>query len=197
MLEIDQTIVSLDLLREHFACDLAQCNGVCCVDGESGAPLSENETGLIEGLYPQIKPYMSKRGIETIEREGSCWEIDEDGDRVSRLVDGQECVFVRMEAGTAKCAIEKAWEEGTISFRKPVSCHLYPIRVKQYNEFAGVSYEQWKKCATARHKGQSEGIPVYQFLKEPLIRRFGAEWYEKLCIAARELDGQWDKIFKA
>jgi hypothetical protein len=197
MLEIDNTIVSLDVLSEYFACDVARCKGVCCVDGESGAPLSENEAGLLDKLYPELKPYMSQKSIELLEDNGSCWEIDGDGDQVTRLVDGKECLFVRMEAGIAKCAIEKAWEEDRASFRKPVSCHLYPVRIRKYRDFTGVSYEQWKKCKAARDKGSKEGTPVYVFLEEPLKRRFGEEWYEKLCIAARELDGQWEKLRKA
>ena len=165
MIEIDDKIVSADLLRECFACDIAQCKGICCVEGNAGAPL-EAEVEILEREYPNYKPYMTAEGIESVERQGFM-VVDEDGDLTTPLVDDAQCAYTYTENGVTLCAIEKAWAEGKTPFRKPISCHLYPIRV-------------------ARRCGARLGIPVYKALREPIVRRFGEEFYKAL-EAAEEL----------
>ena len=163
MIEIDDKIVSADLLRECFACDIAQCKGICCVEGNAGAPLEAEEVGILEREYAAYKPYMTPEGIEAVERQGFM-VIDEDG-----------------ENGITLCAIEKAWLEGKTAFRKPISCHLYPIRVVRFsNGTAGLNYHRWSVCAPARECGRRLGIPVYKALREPIVRRFGEEFYKAL-----------------
>ncbi len=187
MLQIENTIISLDILEKKFVCHLKACKGSCCVEGDSGAPLDAEETAILEQIYPHVKPNMTPEGIETVESKGT-WVVDNDGDLVTPLVKNQECAYVyRNEDGIVLCAIEKTYNEGTIAFQKPVSCHLYPVRVKKYTDFDAVNYQSNHLCVPARINGEKLGVPIYQFVKGPLIRKFGEEWYKQLEIAAKEL----------
>ncbi len=187
MLQIDDTIISFDLFEKHFVCDLASCKGNCCIEGDNGAPLEEHEVKIIEDLLPVIWDDLTEISKEVIRNQGVSY-IDEDDEPVTSIVNGAECVFTYTdEHGICKCAIEKAYREGKTDFYKPISCHLYPVRLQKYDEFTAVNYHQWSVCSCARTLGNSLKIPVYQFLKEPLIRRFGPEWYNQLEIAAKEI----------
>lgn len=187
MLQIDDTIISLDLLDECFVCDLLHCKGACCIEGDAGAPLEEAEVKLLEELLPVLWDDLSEASRQIIEKQGVSY-TDEDGDAVTSIVDGRECVFSYTdEQGICKCAIEKAFREGKTDFYKPISCHLYPVRLQQYKGFTAVNYHRWSLCRCAEHLGQKLQMPVFRFLKEPLLRRFGSEWYEQLEIAALEL----------
>ena len=186
MLQIDDTIISLELLDEHFVCDLNACKGICCIEGDDGAPLEENEVKIIEELLPIIWDDLTEVSKEVIRKQGVSY-IDGDGEPVTSIVNGAECVFTYTDQdGMCKCAIEKAFREGKTDFYKPISCHLYPVRLQKYDEFTAVNYHRWSVCNCARKLGGKLGIPVYQFLKEPLIRRFGHEWFEQLEIADEE-----------
>lgn len=186
MLQIDDTIISEDVLEIFFSCDLKKCKGACCVHGDSGAPLEKDEAVLLTALYGKIKPYMCCSGIEVVELIGTS-VIDQDGDLVTPLVNGKECAYVVFEKGVAKCAIEKAFQDGAIDFQKPVSCHLYPIRLNQYKSFVAVNYHCWEICKPALKNGSKNGTPLYQFLAAPLIRKFGQLWFEKLSYAAENM----------
>jgi hypothetical protein len=186
MIEIDGRVVSLDLLEKHFICDLDKCKGMCCVHGDSGAPLEPEEAVKLDKLFPAIKKYLRPEGIQAIKNQGR-HVIDNDGDVVTPLVDGKECAYVIFEQGIAKCGIEKAFEDGAIDYQKPVSCHLYPVRTKRYQDFEGVNYDRWEICKPATLLGQKENIPVYKFVKKALIRKYGSGFYKKLEIAADSL----------
>jgi len=187
MLQIQDTIISLDILEEYFVCDLSVCKGICCVEGDSGAPVEEGEIACLEKVLPVIWDDLSPKAKKVIEKQGLVYR-DIDGDYVTSIVNGLDCVFTCYDENAyCKCAIEKAFREGKIDFYKPVSCHLYPIRVKQYKGFRAVNYHRWQVCRAAVISGKKQGVKVYQFLKEPLIRKFGEEWYEMLSAAANEL----------
>jgi hypothetical protein len=186
MLQIDDTIISLELLDEHFVCDLSSCQGICCIEGDDGAPLEEDEVKIIEELLPIIWDDLTETSKEVIRKQGVSY-IDDDGEPVTSIVNGAECVFTYTDKdGMCKCAIEKAFREGKTDFYKPISCHLYPVRLQKYDEFTAVNYHRWSVCNCARKLGGKLGVPVYKFLKEPLIRRFGQEWFEQLEIADEE-----------
>ncbi len=187
MLQIDDTIISLDILDKTFVCNLDACKGACCVEGDSGAPLEGDEPQQLEQVYETVKKYMAPDGIAAIKKQGY-WVVDFEGDKVTPLVDNKHCAYLyRDEKNTWMCAIEKAWLNGEVTFRKPISCHLYPIRVAKYNDFVAVNYERNNLCTPARILGDKLGVPMYVFLKEPLIRKFGAEWYEQLVLSVDEL----------
>ena len=172
MIEIDDKIVSADLLRECFACDIAQCKGICCVEGNAGAPLEADEVEILEREYPNYKPYMTAEGIESVERQGFM-VVDEDGDLTTPLVDDAQCAYTYTENGVTLCAIEKAWAEGKTPFRKPISCHLYPIRVMRFsNGTVGLNYHRWSVCAPAvrRQTGHS-GLQSPPGTDRPPFRR--------------------------
>ena len=180
MIEIDDKIVSADLLRECFACDLTQCKGICCVEGNAGAPLEADEVETLEREYAAYRPYMTPEGIEAVERQGFM-VVDDDGDYTTPLVNDAECAYSRNENGVTLCAIEKAWLEGKTPFRKPISCHLYPIRLVHFsNGSIGLNYHCGSVCEPARRCGRKLGIRVYESLREPIIRRFGEEFYRAL-----------------
>lgn len=185
MLQIGNSLVSLDLIENHFVCNLSRCKGACCVHGDSGAPLEDDETELLESAYPHVRPYLREESIKTIETKGK-WQIDIDGDKVTTLVDNKECVFVIFEKGIASCGIEKAYFDGKTTFRKPISCHLYPVRLTKYSNFVAVNYHDWDICRPAIKSGIKLGVPLFVFLKEALIRKFGEEWYLELELSARE-----------
>lgn len=190
MIEIDDKIVSTDLLREHFACDLAECKGICCVEGNAGAPLDMTEVDTLEEEYPHYKPYMTPEGIRAVEAQGFM-VVDGDEDYTTPLINDAECAFSFHENGLTLCAIEKAFREGKTTFHKPISCHLYPIRLMTFsNGTIGLNYHRWSVCEPARQCGKRIGMPVYKALKEPLIRRFGAEFYKALETAEELLKNQ-------
>lgn len=192
MIEIDGKIVSDDILTECFACDIARCKGECCVDGNSGAPLEMEEADILEEEYENYKPYMTPEGIESVERQGFM-VVDCDGDYTAPLVDDAECAYSYRENGITLCAIEKAFREGKCSFRKPISCHLYPIRlINLSNGTIGLNYHRWNVCSSACENGRKLGIPVYKSLREPIIRRFGEEFYKAL-ECAEDLLKSYDK----
>ena len=187
MIQIDSTIVSLDIFEKQFVCHLAKCKGLCCVCGESGAPLTDDEITILQEAYPKVKPYMTLAGIAVVEQQG-VYNTDFDNDKVTPLIgDGEDCVYSFNEKGIYYCAIEKAFMNGEIGFRKPVSCHLYPIRITKYDLFEAVNYHRWHICNDATELGKKKGIPLYVFLKEALIQKYGVEWYDQLCLAAKAL----------
>jgi len=186
MLRIDDTIFSFDILEKKFRCDLPACLGNCCRYGDSGAPLSNEEVHILESVYSEIESYLRPEGIASIKELGTSVK-DFENDNVTPLVNNEECAYAVIEQGIFKCGIEEAFEDGRINFRKPLSCHLFPARIKYYSDFRAVNYQELQICGAARQKGAEAGIYVYEFLKEPLIRAFGEEMYKELCIAAGEL----------
>ena len=184
---VDDTVLSDELFTEHFCCNLAACAGCCCVEGDAGAPLEEEEVGLLEDLLPKITPYMSAEGREAVS-QSDVFDYDEEGHLVTPLIHDRECVFVRYEGEVAYCAIEKAYLMHKISFRKPISCHLYPIRVERRNCYEVLEYHRWDICRSACQEGERQGITVFQYLKNPLVRKYGAAWYRKVekMLALRE-----------
>lgn len=180
MIDIDGKIVSDDILRECFACDIAQCKGMCCVEGNAGAPLDIDEADILEEEYSNYKPYLTPEGIEAIERQGFM-VVDADGDYTTPLINDAECAYSYTEHGVTLCAVEKAFLKGECSFRKPISCHLYPIRLMTFsNGTVGLNYHRWAVCRSACGNGRRLGIPVYKAVKDALIRRFGEEFYTAL-----------------
>lgn len=192
MIQIDDKLVSEDVFAEEFVCNLSKCKGACCVEGDIGAPLLKEEAEILERLYPKFKPYLTKEGIKAIEKQGT-WEVDpSDGEYVTPMVENRECVYVTFdEKGITKCGIEKAYEDGAIDWQKPISCHLYPIRVTEYRTFTALNYHEWPICSDACALGKELQVPVYKFLKTPLIRKYGEDFYATLCDAAEE----WKKEF--
>ena len=190
MIAIKDTLVSEDLLEKKFVCDLTRCKGACCVEGESGAPLEKEELKEMEKVYPVVRDMLPAKGRKAIEKQGLYLE-DDDGDWVTPLVaPNKECAYTIFEDGIAKCSIEKAYHEGKTNFRKPISCHLYPVRITKYKSYDAVNYEHWKNCSPACKLGAALKLPVYQFLKESLTRKYGKEWYSELENAAVELEKQ-------
>ena len=187
MVHIDDVVVSLDVFREKFICNLDACKGQCCIEGDAGAPLEEEEVAELEKVLPVIWDQLSPQAREIIDRQGVCY-TDQDGDLVTSIVNGKDCVFTCYdEKGCCYCAIEKAYRDGKVDFYKPVSCHLYPIRVGNYGPYKAVNYHRWDVCKAAVILGQKENVPVYKFLKEPLIRKFGEAWYNEMESVAEEL----------
>ncbi len=186
MIQIDDTLVSLDVIEKFFLCDLSHCKGECCVEGDSGAPLEPGEVEELEKVLPVVWNDLSEKAKAVIDRQGVSY-VDEEGDRVTSIVDGKDCVFTCYDSdGTCKCAVEKAFREGKTSFYKPVSCHLYPVRITEYPDFKAVNYHKWDVCKAAALLGEKERVRVYQFLKEPLVRKFGEQWYAALEECATE-----------
>lgn len=190
MIQIDDVIVSLDVLKDKFICDLGVCKGACCIEGDAGAPVEQDEVEKLKEVLPIIWDDLDEKAKAVIDRQGVVY-TDEEGDIVTSIVNGKDCVFTCYdEKGMCYCAIEKAYRAGKTDFYKPVSCHLYPIRVADYGEFKAVNYHRWEICKAAVVLGQKENVPVYKFLKEPLIRKFGQLWYDELEVAVTELKEQ-------
>ncbi len=187
MIEIGNTVAHPDLIRTHFTCDLHACHGACCVHGDSGAPLEENETKILEEIYPVIREYLSEQSIKTIDTQGT-WVIDIEDDKVTPLNNGKECAYTLFENEIAICGIEKAYNDGRISFRKPVSCHLYPIRITKYKQFDAVNYDHWDICNPAIIKGNHLKMPVYLFTRDALERKYGIEWFKELIEEAKNIN---------
>jgi len=180
MIQIEDKIISLELFQKKFICNIAKCHGVCCVEGDSGAPLEKEEAEIIDEIYPKIKHLLSDDSIEVIEKEGTS-VVDFEDELVTPIVHGKECVYTYFDTkGTVHCAIEIAWKEGLVDFRKPISCHLYPIRTKKLSIGEALNYDVWPICDDARELGVRKGTSVYRFLKEPLIRKYGEAFYQEL-----------------
>ena len=189
MLEIGNTIISLDIIEKKFVCDVKSCKGVCCVAGDSGAPLEEEEAIIINELTPNILHRLTPDAQQVIAEQGTSM-IDIEGDLVTTILSNSgSCVFtLHNKNGIAYCAIEEAWAHGETDFRKPISCHLYPIRITKYSTFDALNFHAWEICEKAIIKGEITGVPVYKFTKDALIRKYGHEWYEQLEWAAENLD---------
>ena len=193
MLQIGKSLISLDLIENFFCCDLSKCKGECCIEGDAGAPITDDEYKIIKDLVPILWDDLLPSAKEEINRNGVGY-IDEEGDWVTSIVDGKNCVFTYYgEDGTCLCAIEKAHREGRTDFYKPISCHLYPVRLSQCGEYTAVNYHRWKVCKAAEVLGRKENIRVYQFLEKPLIRKFGKDWYDELCLACKAYLEQFSK----
>jgi len=179
MFQLGKTIVSEDILEKEFVCNLAACKGQCCIDGEAGAPLEEEELKILLDIYPRVKPFLREEGIAAIEDQGLF--ITTEGEYETTLINNKDCAFVIFdEKKTAKCGIEEAYNQGIINWKKPISCHLYPVRIMDYSEFSAVNYHKWPICDDACSLGEELGVPVYKFVKEALIRKFGEDWYSEL-----------------
>lgn len=190
MIEIGRTIISRDIFEKKFVCNLSKCKGACCIEGHSGAPLTQEEAEIIENEYPHLKKYLPQKHRKEIQKQGFS-VIDSDGDLVTPLVNKRQCAYsFYNENGILKCAIEQAFFEGETFFRKPISCHLFPIRIKEYKRFDAVNYEELNVCKPALEYGKKLQIPLYQFLKDPLIRKYGKKWYHEVEIAAGFLEKQ-------
>ncbi len=194
MLQIGDTLVSLDLAERFFCCDLDACHGECCIEGDAGAPITENEKKELERLLPEINDELLPQAQEVIRRQGVSY-VDEEGDMVTSIIDGRNCVFTCFApGGMCQCAIEKAYRNGRVAMRKPISCYLYPLRITEYHSFTAVNYHRWKICRPAEALGRKLGLRLYQFLKEPLIQRFGKEWYDELCLACESYLEQYGNL---
>ena len=180
MFQLGKTIVSEEIFEKEFVCNLTACKGACCVEGDAGAPLEEEELPILDKIYEEVKPYLRPEGIQAIEEQG-LYTTNEEGEHETTLVKGKECAYVIFDdKKTALCGIEAAYRDGKTDWKKPISCHLYPIRVQDFKAFAAVNYHHWGLCDDACSLGKELGVPTYQFLKEPLIRKFGENWYLEL-----------------
>ncbi|MCF2493569.1 DUF3109 family protein [Dyadobacter chenhuakuii] len=180
MILIDNTCISDDIEDQLFVCNLDKCKGACCVEGDSGAPLDEDELAILDEIYPHVEPYLTQAGKDVIAKEGT-YTKDWDGDYVTPIINGKECAYALYdERGILKCGIEQAYNDGKIAYKKPISCHLYPIRVTKYEQYHALNYDRWEICSPACSLGEELGVPVYKFLKDPLIRAYGPKWYNQL-----------------
>lgn len=180
MILIDDTCISDDIAEKFFVCNLEKCKGACCVEGDLGAPLEVSELPVLEEIYESVKPYLTPEGIAAIEEQGK-YIKDWEGDYSTTTINDKECAYAFYdEKGILKCGIEQAWLDGKTDFKKPISCHLYPIRVTKYDQFQALNYDRWSICSDACTFGEQLGVEVYRFLKEPLIRAYGEEWYRQL-----------------
>jgi len=186
MFQLGKTLVSEEIIENDFVCNLSACKGACCVDGDAGAPLEEEETVILVDIYAKVKPFLRPEGIKAIEEQGAFIK-GEDGEWETPLVNKSECAYVIFsEGGIAKCGLEEAYEKGVTSWKKPVSCHLYPVRVKEYSQLTAINYHKWQLCDPACQLGESLQVPIYKFVKEGLIRKFGKKWYKELEQAAKD-----------
>ena len=180
MFQLGKTIVSEEIIEKDFVCNLSACKGACCIDGEAGAPLEKEEALILQEIYPKIKPFLRQESLREIEKQGA-FITTKDGELETPLINGADCAYVNFDdRGIALCAIEDAYNQGEISWKKPVSCHLYPVRVKDYSEFSAVNYHKWHICDDACTLGKELQVPVYKFVKDALIRKFGEDWYMEL-----------------
>jgi hypothetical protein len=187
MIQINDTVITEILFEKKFVCNLDKCMGACCIEGDAGAPLEIDELDELEKVYPLVKEYLPEENITALEE--NLFTIDSDGEFVTQLVNNQECAFVYFDdKGITKCSIEQAYLAGKTDFKKPISCHLFPVRLKEFPNFTAVNYSHWDICDDACSFGEELGVKVYQFLKEPLIRRFGDEWFQELESTDKELN---------
>lgn len=193
MLQINDTLISLDLIERFFICDLDKCHGECCIEGDAGAPLEEEERHKLKEILPLIWDDLLPEAQEVIKSQGVAY-IDEEGDLVTSIVNGKDCVFTCYDKnGLCQCAVEKAYRAGKTDFYKPISCHLYPVRIKRYSDFTAINYHRWKICKAAEVLGRKEGVRAYQFLEKPLVRKFGQTWYDELKEAAQAYLDEYGK----
>jgi hypothetical protein len=188
VIRIGNTVVSIDLLRERFKCDLSVCKGNCCRYGDAGAPVTFEEAGILKKILPDITPFLRPEGLNAIEISGTSIR-DKDGELVTPLIGNEECAYTMLVDGIYLCAIEKAFNDGVITFKKPLSCHLFPVRIKQFKDFTAVNYEELSICQGGRLAGKLEEMRVYRFLHQPLLRALGKDWYKELELVHRELPG--------
>ena len=179
MFQIGRTLISEEILENDFVCNLSACKGACCVDGESGAPLSSAETKILPEIFEEVKPFLRQEGINAILEHGT-FVKGSDGEWETPLVNNKECAYVIFEGEIAKCGLEAAYNAGKTKWKKPISCHLYPVRVREYSEFSAVNYHKWHICDAACALGESLKVPIYKFVKEALIAKFGESWYQEL-----------------
>lgn len=180
MIDIGNTLISDDVVAKQFVCNLSKCKGACCVEGDLGAPVEADEKDILDDIYPLVRPYLRPEGIAAIEEQGT-YVLDDYNEYSTPLINGKECAYVVYDDnGTLKCAIEKAYYDGKVDFKKPISCHLYPIRTSKLLDMTAVNYDRWDICSDACTLGAELQVPVYKFLKEPLIRKFGEKWFEEL-----------------
>ena len=192
ILEVSGVLISSEIITECFCCDYEKCKGICCVEGDAGAPVTLDEIAAIEDSLDTVWSDLSASAQSVIDKQGVAY-ADRDGDMVTSIVRGKDCVFTCYDGDNCLCALEKAYRNGKTHFCKPISCSLYPIREKNFgNNLIGLNYHRWEVCRDAVEKGKALGLPVYKFLKEPLIRRFGEAWYEELCEVASLFDTQKD-----
>lgn len=183
MFDIQGKLVSLDLAERYFCCDLEKCLGECCIEGDAGAPITEEERTKLEECLPAVWDMLLDSAKDRIKEEGVAY-IDEEGDLVTQIVDGKNCVFTTYGAGgMCWCALEKAYREGKTDFRKPASCALYPLRVKEYDKFTAINYHRWKICRCAEVMGRAKGIRLYEFMEKPVTEVYGKEFYDELKLA--------------
>ena len=186
MIIVQNSYLSDDIAEKMFVCDLERCKGACCTEGDSGAPLEEAELPVLEEVFEAVKPFLTPAGLQAIGEQGK-YVIDEDGDLATPTVGNRECAYANYDAkGVLKCAIEQAYLAGKIDYRKPISCHLYPIRVTKYDQFEALNYHRWQICDAACTLGSSLQVPLYKFLREPLVRKYGQAWYDELLAAIAE-----------
>lgn len=187
MFQLGKTIISEDIIEKDFVCNLNACKGACCIEGEAGAPVTKEEVKILEEIYPMVKPFLRPEGIKAIEEQGT-HVLSPFDELETPLVDGNECAYVTFKAnGTASCGIEDAFNAGKIDFQKPISCHLYPVRIQEYDDFSAVNYDRWPICDAACTLGKELQVPVYKFVKTALIRKYGENWYAELEKVASEI----------
>lgn len=188
MIEIEKTLVSFDIIDKRFACNPGLCKGICCVQGDSGAPLEDSEKYEIEQCLPEVTSILTAEARNRIQNSGVA-VIDTEGDLVTNTLHGKgACVFaIRNSQGITICALELVWTQGKTQFRKPLSCHLYPVRITRYKYYDTVNYHTWDICKSAIETGENKGIPLYVFLKDAFIRKYGEEWYNQLVYAAENI----------
>lgn len=192
MIQLGDTLISDELVEEQFVCDLHKCKGACCVEGDLGAPLDFDELDHIEEAVELVKEYLAPEAVAILDKEGG-FLVDEDGDFSTTTIDGKECAFAFYDKHKIlKCSIEQAHLDGKTDFKKPLSCHLYPIRVSKSSQLEALNYDRWSICAPACDLGKELKVPVYKFLKEPLIRKFGADWYKELCLLIEDFKKKKD-----
>ena len=186
MFQIEDTLISEEIISEEFVCNISKCKGQCCVSGSAGAPLEKEETKILEKLYSKISPFLSKKGRMAIKEQGN-YVRGFDGDLETPLIENKECAYTVFDkGGVAQCGIEKAYNNGAIKWNKPISCHLYPIRVNKYPTFTAVNYHEWSVCDSACSLGAELKVPVYKFVKNALVRKFGKKWFKKLSLFAKD-----------
>ena len=190
MFQLGETIISEEILQQEFVCNLSACKGACCVDGNAGAPLEDKETEILVDIYSKIKRFLRPEGVSAVEEQGA-FVKGEDGEWETPLIDGSECAYVTFDENKiAKCALEDAYNSGATEWRKPISCHLYPVRVREYTELTAVNYHKWEICDSACSLGAELKVPIFKFVKEALIRKFGKVWYSELEKVAKELNAE-------
>ena len=187
MILVEKTVISDDIKDSFFVCHLEKCKGACCVEGDLGAPLEDEELAILDDIYEAVNPYISEEGRQVIDRQGK-YVLDDENEFSTPTINGKECAYaVYDEKGILKCGIELAYKDKKTSFQKPISCHLYPIRVTRYDDYEAINYNRWYICNDACTLGEALNVPLYKFLKEPLIRKYGEEWYEEL---VKEIEGE-------